>query len=87
MAWQPKAWADTAFCVWWARNVFAKRTFSVILFFADTNADLDKVLFCDNLAGQESDDFRKALLDHKTYPYYGPANNTELWQPVSSPRC
>ena len=81
VAWQPKAWADTAFCVWWAKNVFAKRCI-FLLNLIDTSKDIAKILFCDNLAAQESDDYRAALLAHTTYPYYGPANNTEHWQPV-----
>jgi len=47
-----------------------------------TDKKTRKLIFCDNLPGQESEDFRKEMAAQNTYVYYGPAGNTEHWQPI-----
>ena len=67
--WQGNAWADTDVSAEWVRRILAPAV-----------ADLDEfVLFCDNLEGQISLQFRDAVRKLNGIVWYGLANATDLW--------
>lgn len=73
---QPKAWADTNFCVQWARRSLkeALKEFK----------GQESLLFLDNLSAHRSDEFKAELKKLNVLPWFEPANSTELAQPVDN---
>ena len=77
MLFQPKAWFDRPTALAWAKK-------SLKRWFQKTNQmGRIKVLFMDNLDSQKDPPFKGLLCkDLNTVSWFGPANNTEHWQPV-----
>jgi hypothetical protein len=71
--WQKKAWMDRELCMQWAKEVWRKCTSRVD----------EKLLLFDNLDGQIDPPFKEYLTEScRTLPWYGPAGDTDEWQPV-----
>ena len=71
---QKSAWADTAFCVDWAKKTLA-----------DAMQEEDHfVLLCDNLSSQVSPEFQTAVEEIGGICWFGPPNATDIWQPVDA---
>ena len=88
VAWQKKAWADTAFCSWWAKKFSTSVSRG---YFSDTSKEDEKLLFCDRLNSQTCKAFRldcsilgNPCFYYNTHVYLGPPNLTEHWQPVTA---
>ena len=69
---QANAWADTKVCEEWVKLTLSS---------AVQNLD-EYILFCDNLVGQTSEEFQKAVRKTGGIVWYGLANATNIWQPV-----
>ena len=66
------AWADTKVCVEWAQKTLKAGA---------TNIN-DFILFCDNLEGQISLQFKKEVRKIKELVWHGVKTGPDLWQPV-----
>lgn len=71
---QEKAWADTQFSLDWI-----KRTLEPVV-----KDEGDFALFCDNLSAQQNEAFQQAIAERGGVVWYGPANATDLWQPIDA---
>ena len=71
---QPNAWADTPFCVEWAKKTLKSAIEEEDHF----------VLFCDKLQGQIADGFKDAVEVLDGLVWYGVANATDIWQPIDA---
>ena len=69
---QENAWADTKFLVKWVNNTLKPAVENVN----------EYVLFCDNLTGQTTDEFKKEIRKTNGIVWFGVANATNVWQPV-----
>ena len=73
---QPKAWADTAWCVSWAVSEFRR----IMDEFVPTGRRGCAIL--DNLHGQCHQDFKTAMAKGRADTHYGVPGGTHLWQVV-----
>lgn len=71
---QPKAWADTDFCVRWALCSFSKMV----------DKRRQSVLFCDNLGSQTSEEFLKILKRTNTKLHLLEKNCTDELQVIDA---
>ena len=71
---QPCAWADERFCI-----EHIERTLKPVV-----EKESRFVLYCDNLAGQNTPEFREAVSKLGGVVWYGLKNGTDLWQPVDA---
>ena len=71
-------------CTWADRNVsvdWLSKTFSSVV----TDLDVkDFIPFCDNLDGQTCEEFRDKVQQLGGVTRFGPAGQTDAWQPVDS---
>ena len=72
--WQGSAWADSNFCSEWANKTLRNAIGDISKF----------LLFCDNLAGQVSVNFKETVSSLGGVVWYGPPKSTDLWQPVDA---
>ena len=79
--WQGCAWADSAFCNFWAGNTFRKGVCG-----ASTEVpEKESILFADNLYGQTTDEFKRALSEKcNTMLWLLPPKCTDEVQPVDA---
>ena len=66
------AWADTEFCVKWAKGTLKP------------SVEDRFVLFLDNLEGQIAEEFKKEVANTGGVCWYGLTGATDTWQPVDS---
>ena len=69
-------WADTKFCVAWAKKPLA------LIMKKTCPNDEPYLLFCDNLEGQLADDSTSSANLPGGKPWYGIPNTTDIWQLV-----
>lgn len=71
---QENAWADTNVSVEWVKRTLTE----------SVKDDERFVLFCDNLTGQVSSEFKEAVAKLGGVVWYGLPGATDLWQPVDA---
>lgn len=71
---QENAWADTNVSVEWVKRALTE----------SVKDDERFVLFCDNLTGQVSSEFKEAVAKLGGVVWYGLPGATDLWQPVDA---
>ena len=69
---QKNAWADTGFCVKWAKSTLKP------------SVEGRFVLFLDNLEGQIAEEFKKEVANAGGVCWYGLPGATDIWQPVDA---
>jgi len=83
---QPKAWTDDKLCKDWADKIFYHGR--GIIHYIEVECCVDRteevILFCDNLHGQITPEFKKTIEDGNAIVYHGPANTTDRWQPIDA---
>ena len=79
--WQGCAWADSAFCNFWACNTFRKGVCGASI----EVPEKESILFADNLYGQTTDEFKRALSEKcNTLLWLLPPKCTDEVQPVDA---
>ena len=79
--WQGCAWADSAFCNSWAGNTFRKGVCGASI----EVPEKESILFADNLYGQTTDEFKRALSEKcNTLLWLLPPKCTDEVQPVDA---
>uniref|UniRef100_UPI003981249E hypothetical protein n=1 Tax=Salmonella sp. s31506 TaxID=3159638 RepID=UPI003981249E len=74
--WQKCAWADRVVCQDWAKY-YVKETKKYL-------ASPEHLLILDSVDGQTTPEFKEYLHNNRVFVSYGPANNTDRWQPVDA---